>query len=655
LNTTPIPQIELIQGPGHGSEPPPGPSHRWKVFFGVLVAAVILGSVLVYSRPPVYRAVSSVLTVKPKAVDSRSAEVDAEHVAIQSRLLLSPELLSRLSQRLRDDGIVAGTADLQSVLGIAPVAETNLLELHAEGSDPQQLQLLVNRWTETYETYRAEEIETATGRTTGELEQQQVALQGQIDHAREELQSFREGNEIVGLERSENASLAKLNGLNNSLSKAREKLTDAQSRATAVEVAIAAGETVVPPEQKADIARMQAALARAESRLAELRQRYTQKYIDRDPVLRELPGEVSAMRRELRNTLALARQTVQDEAKQAVDAARLSVDSLERQLAEHQGDVQLFNQNFQQLKWLEANLARLDGVYADNAERLARIKIQGFERFPQIQVVEWAEAPTRPIHPDYRRDLLIALASALGLALFVTWLFEYLTGRPARRETPPFVGVRIQPQAAPSLGHDADAPASLPQAGHWTPLPTTARASPTLAHAPGGIPRHLDEHQLRMLMAESGKQVTAHITLLLSGISPYELPLLHPANFDAVDKTIEVSGSNRRTLSIDESVWPAIGFVADHHDERRLSVADLDARLRQSAQDAGLADPVSVNALAIWHSYQVEMMQRGAAIDDLQQRVGSLAPEQRAMLIEIAPPGSGQQASPDWTHPALRD
>jgi hypothetical protein len=171
----------------------------------------------------------------------------------------------------------------------------------------------------------------------------------------------------------------------------------------------------------------------------------------------------------------------------------------------------------------------------------------------------------------------------------------------------------------------------------------------------GGIPRYLDEHQLRLLIAESGKQVQAHITLLLSGISPYELPLLHPANFDAADKTIAISGANRRTLTIDDAVWPAIGFVADNHDERRLSVADLDARLRQSAQDAGLTDPASVNALALWHSYQVEMMRRGADIDALQQRVGTLLPEQRAMLIETVTTGPGQPANVNWTHAALSD
>ena len=88
MNTAPLPQVELIQGPGQTGAPSPGQSHRWKVFFGVLVAAAVAGSALVYSRPPVYRAVSSVLTVKPKAVDSRSAEADVEHVTIQSRLLL---------------------------------------------------------------------------------------------------------------------------------------------------------------------------------------------------------------------------------------------------------------------------------------------------------------------------------------------------------------------------------------------------------------------------------------------------------------------------------------------------------------------------------------------------------------------------------------
>ncbi|MGB5255072.1 MAG: hypothetical protein WBN68_20380, partial [Sedimenticolaceae bacterium] len=278
MNTTQLPSVELIQGP-----PPDAPAQpqgrRLKVFFGVLLLSAAVGLAIVYGRSPVYRAVASVLTVKPKAVDMRSEEADIEHVAIQGRLLLGEELLGRLSQRLSEEGDqdISGIDALRNALSAVPVPETNLLELRAEGGVPEQLQRVVNRWAESYEEFRAEEIEAATGRTTAEIEDQQAQLQMKIDAARLELQQFREAHDIVSLEREENRSLAKLKGLNNSLNKARETLIEAQARKAAVDEAIARGETVIPSEQKSDISRLKLDVSRMRARMADLRQQYTQR------------------------------------------------------------------------------------------------------------------------------------------------------------------------------------------------------------------------------------------------------------------------------------------------------------------------------------------------------------------------------------------
>ena len=127
-----LPGLRLIQ-----NLPPSAPApvrwRRWQIFFGVLLIAVSIGLAIVYGREPVYRASASVLTAKPKAVDTPSAAADLEQVAIQSRLLLGEELLGRVVRRLIDegDGEVAHPDILRNMLSIVPVPETNLLELRA--------------------------------------------------------------------------------------------------------------------------------------------------------------------------------------------------------------------------------------------------------------------------------------------------------------------------------------------------------------------------------------------------------------------------------------------------------------------------------------------------------------------------------------------
>ncbi|MCG6967257.1 MAG: hypothetical protein LJE59_12170 [Chromatiaceae bacterium] len=652
MNTPQLPSVELIQGAQ--SPEPTGPARwrRWKVFFSVLLIGTAIGLAIVYGRSPVYRAAASVLTVKPKAVDTRSAQADVEHVAIQGRLLLGEELLGRLSQRLVEegDGDMAGLDRLRGSLAVVAVPDTNLLELRADGADPEQLQRVVNRWAESYEGFRAEEIEAATGRTTAEIEDQQVQLEGKIEKARADMLAFREANDIVSLERGENRSLSKLKGLNDSLNKARERLVEAEARTMAVDQAIALGETVIPSEQKSDIAKMQLQLQRYRIRWADLQQKYTQQYIDRDLKLKRIPDEIREMEQELAQALSLAKITVRDEAQQALEAAKLSVATLEQKLADHQQQVQQFTERFKEYKALEGDLDRLERLKADNEERLAKIQVGNLKKYPPIQIVEWARLPTRPIYPDYERDLMIALGAALALALFVTWLVEYLSERSRPTQTQPYLGVRIytgeQPQAlnAPHMDNRLDYQQATPRLDDHPP-----------ANLPI-LPRELAGAEVKSLLAVSDPAASGYATLLLSGVSPYELPLLHAACFDPSSGQIEVPGASRRVVEVGQSVWRRLEAVVADMDGARMAlpVADLDARLSRAAQDAQLADPGSVNALALWHTYVVYLVRQGIDASALARRVGSVPQGVMGTLMHYAPPGGNRPLSSiDFTHPAL--
>ncbi|MDJ0739445.1 MAG: hypothetical protein QNJ91_06990 [Gammaproteobacteria bacterium] len=650
MNTSQLPSVELVQG-----APPPvatGPARwrRWKVFFSVLLITAAIGLALVYSRSPVYRASASVLTVKPKAVDTRSAEADIEHVAIQGRLLLGEELLGRLSLQLEDagDGLIAGLDALRNMLSVVPVPDTNLLELRAEGADPQQLQRVVNRWAESYEVFRAEEIEAATGRTTAEIGDQQEQLAGKIERARAELLAFRQANEIVGLERGENRALASLKGLNQSLNKARDTLIEARARKAAIDEAIARGETVVPSEQKTQIADLRLAVQRGQARLADLRQRYTQAYLDRDPDLKQLPATLREQERELQSALRIAKATVADEASQAVEAARVSLGVIERKLIEQQDAVQQFNESYKAFKALEEDLARLERLHADNSERLAQIEVKNLQKYPPIQIVEWARVPTRPIHPNYERDLLIALAVALGLALFVTWLVEYLSEKSSASAATPQIGVRIYAgDQAPALAAAANAP-----------LPHQPAAAPPL-QAPADLPvlpRELSGAEVQSVLAALDSTTSGYAALLLSGVSPYELALLHANCFDRTGGTVGVPGAGARRLAVRSDVWPRLDAIIGDMDDAhlKLPVAELDLRLRTAAERARVADPRGVTALALWHTYVVFLIRQGIDVTTLIARVGNMPPDILDTLLHYAPPGGHRPAGGiDFTYPAL--
>ncbi len=652
-NPTQLPSVELVHGNTGPAPAAPPRGRRIKVFLVVLLLASALGAALVYGRSPVYRASASILTVKPKAVDMRSAEADVEHVAIQGRLLLGEALLGRLLTQIGDQDPQPDLDrdQLRTMLSVVPVPDTNLLELRAEGEHPQLLQRLVNRWAESYEAFRAEEIEAASGRTIAEIDDQQTALSRKIDAARAQLQTFRETHDIVSLERDENRSLSSLKGLNNSLNKARERLIEAEARKRSVDEALGRGETVIPSGQKSDITRLELAVQRGRDRLSELRQRYTERYIARDPTLKKLPDEVRALERDLAYALRLAAQTARDEASQERDTARLAVATLETRLGEQQDQVQTFTEHFKTFKGLEEGLARLDALYAENEARLAQIQVRNLKKFPPIQIVEWARLPDRPIYPDYPRDLMIALAIALALALFITWLVDYLSAGTAPASVQPTIGVRIYGGDARPLGTDGDRErlVNAPQERLAAASPATA----VTAELPE-LPRELAIPEVQALLRRCDPTTAGYAVLILSGVSPYELPLLHAACFDADQQRVNLSGAQQRTIAIAAPLW---SMLTPLHDDLLgahppMAVAEIDRYLNDAADRARLADPTRVNALALSHTYVLYLVRQGIDASALQQRVGVVSAELMGALRHFTPPGGTRPLdSIDFAYP----
>lgn len=660
MNTQQIPHVEVIQSSSASVAIGPNRWRRAKVFLSIFLVALAVGLAFVYSRSPVFRATTSVLTVKPKAVDMESAAADMEHVAIQQRLLLGEELISRLVDRANDDAANYHVSidELRGMLDVAPVSETNLLELRAEGGEPAQLQDLVNWWGESYQQLRLDEIETATKRTTKELEDQKNQLAQKIEATRAELLAFRESHDIVSLERDENRSLAGLKGLNDALNKAREKLVETRAEKTATEEAIAKGESVIPREQRAEIAKLKLDVERARGELADVENKYTQRYMERDPDLEGLPELVRLLERDLQQALEIARRTVRDEGQQAFDTARIAVAALEQKLAHHQNNVQQFTEHFKEFEVIEERLTRLETAFADNEERISLIDIGNQQKFPPIKVVEWARMPTKPIHPNYQRDVIIAVVSALGFALFFTWLFEYLTERSREVPAVPNFGVRIYPSDPLTALNSPAGPGHLVEhqvAPNRLEHSQQAEAMAALAESPI-LPRELAPAELKALMTAAEPVAASYASLLLSGVAPGELALLHKGCFDRAGSQIHVPGPNARDLDLGESVWPAVNDVIASMSPAQLTVDTdrLDFQYVTAAREARLTEPVGVHALAIWHSYVSYLIRQGINDAALHARVGPIEPNVLDQLKLSAPPGAPRATETvNFTHPAL--
>ena len=417
------------------------------------------------------------------------------------------------------------------------------------------------------------------------------------------------------------------------MNRAREKAVEARARLESLRSAIAAGKTVVPRDQRAELAAKQVEAEKLRDRLQKLEERFTPAYFEADPTLRSLPQELQELQAEVRRLKTLGQRQVIDEATQEVEAAETSVRALEQELTNHRASAQQFSEIFEQHEALQEELQRFQALHADNAERLTSIRATNLLKYPPVQVVEQADLPTRPIYPHYARDAAISLGGALAIALFITWLVEYLRGAAPYDRPSHATAVRIYPGAGS---------AALPQ---QTGGMGALHMSPAVQRLVGPThPAELTLEEVAALLGAANAQTAACSALLLSGVAPRELALLRDGHYALADGRLQVPGEGARELSLTagavqrlEACKATFGAYP-----AGVSVAELDDLLVVASADAGFADPARVTGERLWLTYVTFLVRQGARLSELAQLVGPLATSTLSDLAGYSPPGANR-------------
>lgn len=422
---------------------------RRRIFTLSAVTVLIIGLLYTALQPAVYRSSATVLMSAPTAIDQQMLDADVQGVAIQRRTLTGSEITRDLAQRLTQDFAVdLDPLELRQIVDVVPVPETNLLELTATGAERELLPPLVETWIEVYTSVRSRDIENRKSQTLTEVQDELDGLGGKLTSARLALEQYRADNEIISMERQENAVLAQLDGLNTSLNNAVEEEVRSKSYLGTLRASLSAGEQVVPQSERSDVAAMSQQLAELKSRLGELRARYTDDYIRKDPRLREIPEQVEKLELELGQAYARGTQAELNNAEREYAAARESVANLNRRLDEHKKAVADFNTIYATHQALAEDLARLEELNRETQARQVQIQVRQVDKYPQVSVIDWPAPEAPRIGPPYLMLLGGTLLAAIGAGIFGAWLYSYLHPRSASPAYVTLSGVHMYPQDA---------------------------------------------------------------------------------------------------------------------------------------------------------------------------------------------------------------
>lgn len=643
-------QIERLPGP---QTPAAEPTQVWYrsrrlwVFATVFALSLVVGWLVVFLRPPIYRATASLLTTAKPAPDQSETLVDPQHVAIQQVLLTGQPLLVETLKRLEWEGWLSPDEltpeQVKAWLSVEPVPATNLVELRAEGPRRELLAPLLNTWIDVYLEARAREVQASTGATLAALREQLASSEAKVAAKRQELAEFRRRYDIASMERSENETLARLNGLTQTLNQLSEEEVKAKAHLEAMRSAVATGRPVVPQEDSRTLAALQARAQVLREQMTALEQRFTPDYIRLNPQYRKIPEQLREIEDKIRLLVGNGQQVVLAQAEQDYQSAHQAVEETKRQLQEHKRLAAEFSARFAEHEALVEDLKQMEARQRELKDRITQLEVKQVEKYPQVEVVERAFRPHSPIRPPYLRDASLAVAVALALGVAAVWLVEYLT----QREKPdlPLTLAGIHVYATPAQV------SKLLRQPEETDRPALEEPNPAL-EAP--FPREITRSELESLFDHADLRTRQAIALLLSGLKPEEVIRLDASCFDLSQGQLLVPPPDRRPIPLAPRLltWLSASGGAPLVPSRGEELTKL---LYLAAVEARLTEPETITPETIRHTYLVYLIRQNVRLSELEKVAGTLPLSILSAYGRLLPPGEARPLEEvERIHPCLK-
>ncbi len=631
-----------------------GARFRVVLFLLVFLISAVTSLSYVLMRPEVYRSVGSLLIVPPAKVVLSTQQFSTpdsldQQAMVQRQLLLAQPILDQVVRELEQtaDGgaTVQDITGLRQDLSVTRLPDTRILELAAEGGDPDAVSRIVDTWIDAYLESTDVKEEDSAEANRREIEKQLADLEARTFAKRAELEAFREKHDIVSMQREENQVLARLKGLFESLNNAADQKLAAETALEALRDAKARGEPIVPPNEQRQIHSLEERTVDAEEALADLGQVYTENYLSLDPKIVAERRRIQLLRQKIEEKQLEAEAAAFSEHERAVQSWTQSVADLQAQLDQHRELVSVFSSRFAEHEALEEELSQLELLYRETQERLVKTQVTGANVVAQAEVLERSFPNYQPIRPNYWRDSGIALAGSFGLGLLAVWLHGFLL-------------------AAPKGGGHYDARIAAPMVTQPEAEKLVDTRNVHLLER--GLPRELSTDEFRALLLASDPQQRALIQLMLSGLTVEEAAAVRWEDCDdrrhelwvrgASARAVPMAGALAATLRLLETDGgePA-GLILATENEALPNIQLLRSSITSLALSSGLSAADTIDASAVRHSYISHLVRQGTRIRDVPRVAGHLSASEIDAYRFIAPPGKGRALEEvDAFHPAMK-
>jgi len=413
--------------------------YRHRYLATAVFAAVVLGAaVRAYMTTPLYRAQARLMIeIEDDETTALAGVLNGENVRdpepfyqTQFRILTGRELARRSVTQLdlARDPEFAGVAHDQAALVGAfmarvsadPIKSSRLVDVGFVSANPELAARAANQLARDYVERNAESRRANLTSSITWLDQELERQRSRVETSERAMATYRERQNAMSLQDSQNIVVARLNSLNDAVTRARTVLAQKESLNDQVK-GLSPGEaadTIPAIQQNNYIQSLKSHVADLERERANL----TERYGERHPEIIKVNAGIRDSRRQLDAEIGKALEAIRNDYQTALAEER----SLERSLEDQKGAAMTLSRKNVSYTVLEREAQSNRQVYESLLQRQKELQVLASSRGNNVRLVDEAEVPRAPFVPNMQRSLLMATLAGLALALALVGGLTYL-------------------------------------------------------------------------------------------------------------------------------------------------------------------------------------------------------------------------------------
>ncbi|ARD44552.1 tyrosine-type recombinase/integrase [Colwellia sp. PAMC 21821] len=608
---------------------------KWQVLIGTFLFVLILSLILVWARDNVFQSQATIQFSTMQTTNEQASATPNADSLLNLQRLTSNRLLKAVNRSILVNYGIQSNVQLLNEMLSAELQSGQIINLKATGNKPELLKPILSTWLAEYLKAFSAESNNNNADSIVKITAMLAALEEKISQQKIALVTFSQDNNIVSLERDENRILNKVNSIEKLLHTAEQDYINHQEVVNRIKYAEKENSLIIHPKDEVILGSISQNIAALEDQLSELSEKYTRKYMEKDPLIISMQKSLLNFQNQLAEKSLLSQTMFIEESKNNLLVAKAKVSLLTEQLDTFSVQAQTFNHSLKEYARLNTALEQLENQAQSLKNNLLAQEMQQVVN-PEFNVLEQPFVPSYPIAPNNKRDSLISVVVSAIISLLALFLFSFIVRQ--KQASTVFTNYTVVPNER------GDNRQLLNQQS--TELLVNQAENKTQNEAEQGLLeqkvaiehfRLLSTAECQKLLSYSSKQGKLLILLVLSGVNIKELLQIKLKDFDLEKNTLKIDGEFVRNIAVPQGASLLIAQVIQYKStqdrifDADYSVEALSHLIINSAHDAELNEPDSISLEDLQHTYLTFLLEQGVKLNELEKIAGYINPAQLSL------------------------